>query len=86
MRAPVAGTVRHVGTDLVCIDSSDRSVLLGHLDNRMADGSRVTAGQQVGAVALPNVDNGQYAHIHVQAYSAVNCVTSDSIAFSEENG
>ena len=86
IRAPIAGTVRHVGADLVCIDSSDRSVLLGHLDNRLAVGSRVTAGQQVGAVAPPNPANGPYAHIHVQAYSAINCVSSDAIAFSEENG
>lgn len=84
--APLGGTVRHVGTDLACVSSGDRSVLLGHFDDRLEHGSSVTAGGQVGTVAPPNPSNGPYAHIHVQAYASSGCVPSESIAFSEENG
>jgi len=76
--SPAAGTAYRwpgcCGDDFVCVNlDSGGSVALGHLDNRIASGTRVATGAPVGTVAWPHRSNGDYAHIHIQVHGQPNC-------------
>lgn len=76
------------GDDFVCVDLDfGGSVAVGHLDNRVPDGSRVTAGARIGTVAWPHPSNGDFAHVHVQAHPAWGCTEGgDPVAFDVAHG
>lgn len=76
------------GDDFVCVDLDiGGSVAIGHLSDRVRDGSRVTAGSRIGTVAWPDPANGDFAHVHVQAHSAWGCTDAgDPVAFDVAHG
>ena len=83
--APASGTLYQVSSSFggVCINlSSGRSVYLGHLVQRRANGA-VSAGTKIGVVApAGQVNNGGYAHVHLQAHSGKGCGSSPKVPFS----
>ena len=90
--SPAAGTAYRwpgcCGDDFVCVNfDSGGSAAIGHLSNRVRDGSRVTTGGRLGTVAWPHPWNGNYAHIHVQVHAGPNCTEgSDPVAFDVAHG
>lgn len=90
--SPGAGSVYHwpgcCGDDFVCVNlDSGGSIAVGHLSDRIPNGSRVEAGMTIGSVAWPHHSNGDYAHIHVQAHPEANCTEgSDPVAFDVAHG
>lgn len=76
------------GDDFVCVDLDwGGSVAIGHLSNRVADGSRVGSGERIGTVAWPHPSNGDFAHVHVQAHPAWGCTEGgDPVAFDVAHG
>jgi hypothetical protein len=90
--SPAAGTAYRwpgcCGQDFVCVNlDSGGSVALGHLSNRVDDGTRVATGDPVGTVAWPTPSNGDYAHIHIQVHAASNCTEAGPpVAFDEAHG
>jgi hypothetical protein len=72
--APGGGSSIPIGSDLICINlDNGRSMLLGHLTNRLT--GRVSQGAVIGKVAAANPAsaNGGYAHIHVQIHLNSGC-------------
>ena len=90
--SPGAGTAKRwpgcCGDDFICVNlDSGGSVAIGHLDNRVPDGTRVGTAERVGTVAWPNSSNGNYAHIHVQAHQDWDCTKGgDPVAFDTAHG
>jgi hypothetical protein len=90
--SPGAGTARRwpgcCGDDFVCVDLDEGgSVAVGHLDNRVRDGTRVAPGARIGTVAWPDTSNGGYAHVHVQAHPAWGCTDGGApVAFDVAHG
>ncbi|HYO60595.1 MAG TPA: hypothetical protein VEU29_01700 [Actinomycetota bacterium] len=76
------------GDDFVCVDlDSGGSVAVGHLSNRVPDGTRVATGQRIGTVAWPHPSNGDFAHVHVQAHPAWGCTDGGGpVAFDVAHG
>jgi hypothetical protein len=62
--APGAGTVTHVGADLVCLKlDTGGSLLIGHIVRTVPNGGRVAADAVIGKVSRANqTPNGGYAH------------------------
>ena len=90
--APAAGTAYRwpgcCGNDFVCINlDSGGSAAIGHLKDRVPNGTRVATGGRIGSVAWPDSSNGDYAHIHAQVHSSPNCTEgSDPVAFDVAHG
>lgn len=90
--SPAAGTAYRTsgccGDDFVCVDlDSGGSVAVGHLHNRVRDGSRVGTADRLGIVAWPGPENGHYAHIHIQAHPVPGCMkNSKAVPFDSANG
>lgn len=76
------------GDDFVCVDlDSGGSVAIGHLSDRVRDGTRVATGERIGTVAWPHPSNGDFAHVHVQAHPAWGCTEGgDPVAFDVAHG
>ncbi len=88
--APANGTVYSSGTTFgtVCLNLSEGgSLLLAHLVDRLAPGTKVTAGTtQIGIVApRGQLENRGIAHIHIQAHSGSNC-QGETVPFSSADG
>ena len=90
--APGPGVISHYGAtveDLVCLDLDDGgSLLIGHLDpdSRVEEG-RVDSQELLGTLAGPaegdgGVDNGDYSHIHIQAYGGDDCASGAAEPFA----
>ena len=85
--APSAGTVWHVGQDLVCLEiDSRRSLLIGHIDRRVGNGQRVSQDAILGTLSSANSINGGYAHIHIEARQSPRCTPGTSVPFTATNG
>lgn len=90
--SPAAGTAYHwpgcCGDDFVCVNfDSGGSAAIGHLDDRIGNGTRVATGGRIGTVAWPHPSNGDYAHIHVQIHASSGCTeASDPVAFDTAHG
>ena len=90
--SPAAGTAYRwpgcCGDDFVCVNlDSGGSVAIGHLSDRVSDGTRVGTGTRIGTVAWPHSANGDYAHIHVQVHPGPDCTEgSDPVAFDVAHG
>jgi hypothetical protein len=90
--APAAGTAYRwpgcCGDDFVCVNlDSGGSVALGHLTNRIASGARVATGGRIGTVAWPRPSNGDYAHIHIQVHTQLDCTDGSApVAFDVAHG
>lgn len=85
--APLSGTISHVGQDLVCLSiDANRSLLIGHMSNRVAAGTKVSAGQQIGTVSAASSVNGNYAHIHLEGRRSSNCASGTSVPLTAANG
>ena len=87
--APAAGTVSYVSSDMVCLTlDSGRSLLIGHMNRTVANGSRVNQDTQLGTVSGANQINGGYAHIHIEARNGAGCplpVPQRSVPFTAAN-
>jgi murein DD-endopeptidase MepM/ murein hydrolase activator NlpD len=85
--APASGIVRHVAQDLVCLDiGNNRALLIGHIDNRVANGVKVNAGQQLGVLSRANRSiNGGYSHIHIDGRPNAYC-NANSVPLTAANG
>ena len=90
--SPAAGTAYRwpgcCGDDFVCVNfDSGGSAAIGHLSERVPDGTRVATGARIGTVAWPHTSNGNYAHIHVQVHAGPDCTEgSDPVAFDVAHG
>jgi hypothetical protein len=85
--APASGTIYHVNQDLVCLSiDANRSLLIGHIGNRVAHGTRVSAGQQLGIVSRASSVNGNYSHIHLEGRRSSNCRIGTSVPLTAANG
>ena len=90
--SPAAGTAYRTlgfaGADFVCVNfDSGGSAAIGHLDNRIASGTRVQTGARIGTVAWPEYSNGDYSHVHIQVHPAPDCTEgSDPVAFDTAHG
>ena len=76
--SPAAGTAYRTpgfaGDDFVCVNFDfGGSAAIGHLDNRIASGTRVQTGARIGTVAWPEYSNGDYSHVHIQVHPAPDC-------------
>ncbi|MCH9651696.1 MAG: hypothetical protein K0U98_25945 [Deltaproteobacteria bacterium] len=88
--APGPGVLSFYGVsvdDLVCLDlDAGGSLLIGHLDPDSLTGQgRVDSQEILGLLAGPStgaggVDNGDYSHIHIQAYSSDDCTGGSAAA------
>ena len=84
--APASGTARYVDKDLVCLDiGNNRALLIGHMDRQVANGAKVSAGQQLGVVSRASSVNGGYSHIHIEGRPNAFCNTA-SIPMTAANG
>jgi len=84
VRSPASGVAYAVGIDGVCVNLTvGGSVYLGHLTDRIASGTTVSAEKQVGKVAGPNSNNARFSHVHLQAHSGTGCGSSPRIPFSD---
>ncbi len=84
--APAAGKIYHVETDLVCLSiDSKRSMLLGHIKNRVANGTTVKQGDVIGDISAANKANGGFSHIHLEARSSSRCAVGTSIPMTQAN-
>jgi murein DD-endopeptidase MepM/ murein hydrolase activator NlpD len=86
--APAAGTVVHIGQDLVCLQiDSRRSLLIGHMDRRVSNNQRVSQDTVLGTLSRANKSvNGGYAHVHIEARQSANCARGTSVPFTAANG
>lgn len=63
------------------------SIGVGLRIRRLHQAQRVAAQERIGTVAWPNIANGSYAHLHVQAHSRSDCTESDdAVAFDVAHG
>lgn len=88
VRAPAAGIVLQIsgyrGPDFICISfDGGGSAAIGHLVNRVASQTHVSAGQRIGDVEAANYNNGGVAHIHLQVHSGAGCAPSPKVAFDD---
>ena len=90
--SPSAGTAYRwpgcCGDDFVCVNfDSGGSAAIGHLSNRVKNGTRVGTGSSIGTVAWPHRSNGDYAHIHVQIHMEHDCTEgSDPVPVDVTHG
>ena len=86
--APAGGKVTHVKNrgDLVCLSiDNKRSMLLGHIKDRVADGTTVRQGDVLGYGSAANAANGEFSHIHLEARSSSNCAIGTSVPMTKAN-
>lgn len=85
--APASGTVWHIGQDLVCLSiDQNRSLLIGHINNRGVNGRRVNRGETLGITAPAAPANGGFSHIHIEARRSSNCQPRTSVPFTAQFG
>jgi murein DD-endopeptidase MepM/ murein hydrolase activator NlpD len=85
--APVGGKIYHVNTDLVCLSiDNNRSLLLGHMNQRVANGSVVRQGDVLGYISPANNANGGFSHIHLEGRKSSNCAIGTSTPLTGANG
>ena len=93
--APIAGKVTWFKNrnDMVCVTADDRktSIGIGHLRpstryNHPEKSNHIQAGEGLGLVAAPyEVENGGYAHIHIQAHAVSDC-NGNLVPFDDAHG
>jgi hypothetical protein len=92
--APATGTSTRLsvsGNEFVCLSiDASHSILIGHLKprSRIANGP-VTGGVTVIGTVRPPVtgtNQGQYAHIHIEARASANCAAGTSRPFTAAYG
>ena len=72
--APANGIVRHVNSDLVCLDlDKGRSLMIGHIDRTVANNQRVTKDALLGKLSRAASKNGGFAHIHLEGRAGKGC-------------
>lgn len=76
--APAAGKILNYLrlSDFVCLSfTGGGSMKIGHITNRLPIGTAVSAGDTIGDVAPAGfaTDQGDYAHIHMQAFNSSDC-------------
>jgi murein DD-endopeptidase MepM/ murein hydrolase activator NlpD len=92
--APIGGTIRHVAnvpnlySDLVCLSiDNNRSLLLGHMDRKVANGTVVKQGDVLGYVSSAgSTTNGGFSHIHLEGRKSSNCAVGTSVPLTAANG
>jgi hypothetical protein len=82
--APANGTIMHSRTlDLMYLKlDSGGCLMVGHLSSRKANNSKVKQGDKIGTIASAAKTNGNYAHLHLTAFSNSDCV-SGRVPFDE---
>ena len=75
--APGSGILGTPWSDGVCFRfDAGGSFKLGHISvSGLVPGARYRAGQQISTINAPGSSNGNFAHLHMSAYSDTNCAT-----------
>jgi len=85
--APAAGTIYHVGTDLVCLSiDKNRSLLLGHINRSVRNGATVRQNDVLGYISRASSVNGGFSHIHLEGRKSANCARGTSVPLTGANG
>ena len=86
MLAPAGGKIYHVNSDLVCLSiDSNRSMLLGHVRDRVANGATVKQGDVLGYISAASSVNGGFSHIHLEARNSSRCAVGTSVPMTQAN-
>lgn len=84
--APAGGKIYHVNADLVCLSiDNNRSMLLGHIRDRVANGATVKQGDVLGYISAASKVNGGFSHIHLEARNSSNCKVGTSVPMTKAN-
>ena len=86
--APASGRIYYIESDLVCLSiDANRSLLIGHIDRKVAHGAYVNKDDVLGTVSSANrPKNGGYAHIHLEGRRSSNCAVGTSVPLTDSNG